>query len=185
MHPSRCLSALSDLSEKGKGSAMIQYRQIDPDSLYPYGLVIDGVQVAVPIEEVRVGMIVQIALKSEVRPAAVSSPLTRLMAPYVQKVIVSPDVCTSCAHDVDNDDQTICRNCVESWGWDWLVRFDPKFNSHGNARTYHVFGCRCPECRWAQKVRYGTGASGAPGVVRGRMSEPTTHARVVRIEDQF
>lgn len=156
---------------------MIQYQQIDPDSVHKYGLVIDGVQMAIMPEDVQIGMIVQIALKDEVRPSAHDGRHSRLMAPYVQKVIVSHDECTTCAHDVENVNQTICPECVESWGWDWLVRFEKKFNKHGDANIYSNYGCRCPECRWAKKVRYGTGELSEKGVVRGRTHSPTTTAQ--------
>jgi hypothetical protein len=152
---------------------MIQYRQIDPESMYPYGLVIDGVQVAVDWQNVRVGQVVQIALKEDVRPASVSSPRQRIMAPYVQMVIVSHDVCTSCKGDSEKS-QTICPECIESWGYDWFVRYDETFTSHGNPRSYLYFGCRCPECRWSQKIAHRPGSASTNGMVRGSKFSPTT-----------
>jgi hypothetical protein len=162
---------------------MKQYRQIDPNSVHQYGLVIDGVQMAVDWKNVRVGQIVQIALKEDVRPASTSALRSRIMAPYVQKVIVSTDVCTTCAGDVDNDVQTICPECIESWGWDWFVRFDRKFNTHGETRIYQYYGCRCPECRWIQKITYSYTKTSTNGAVRGCKHSPSTIARSV-LNDQ-
>jgi hypothetical protein len=163
---------------------MKQYRQIDPKSVHEYGLVIDGVQMAVDWKNVRVGQVVQIAQKEDVRPAATSAPRSRIMAPYIQKVIVSHDVCVTCAGDIENPVQTICSECIESWGWDWFVRFDRKFNTHGETRIYQYYGCRCPECRWSQKIAYGCTKTSAPGMVRGMRHSPSTIARSVSCDQQ-
>lgn len=138
----------------GTGSPRIQYQVIAPKSDVPgeYDqFVIGGVNRQIDWRNVTVGQIVHIALNEDVRPPTVQAPKRRIIAPYVKKVIVAHEVCTSCAHDTDADDQTICPECIESWCWDWFVRFERNWTSHGTYASYSAYGCRCPECRIANK----------------------------------
>jgi hypothetical protein len=133
---------------------MPQYQVIDrnPDEMSQF--VVDGKNVQFDYKSVQIGQIVHIALKEDIRPAARTKPgqkQLRYFAPYTRNVIVAPEMCTTCAHDHDADLQTICPDCIESWCWDWFVRSEKLWTSHGNYTSYSTYGCRCPECRLANK----------------------------------
>jgi hypothetical protein len=168
------------MSEIGRGSPMgrnTQYRVIDQRFGFSSEFVVDRRNVQFKWKTAFIGQIVHIGLKEDIRPSSVKGPSSRLIAPYAQKVIVAPKECTSCAGDVDNPNQTICPNCIESWCWDWFVRFDAKWTSHGNYRAYNLFGCRCPECRIAGK-KYVMNLMGQDTsnvqVIQGRGMSPTS-----------
>lgn len=138
---------------------MTQYQVIDRDwhkAPSPRFLV-DGVNVQFNPARALVGQIIHIALKEDIRPAARRKDgqrQLRLYAPYVQCVLVDPDECTSCHIDQCGPDDlpnTICPNCLIEWEYDWVVRFETKWTSHGNYTSYNTYGCRCPECRLAGK----------------------------------
>lgn len=167
----------------GKGSSFgqsVQYQTIAPKSDTPgeYDqFVIDGVNRQIDWRNVEVGQVVHIALNEDVRPPAVNSRKTRIIAPYVRNVIVSTEVCTTCAHDVDADIQTICPACIETWCWDWFVRFEKRWTNHGNDTSYNYYGCRCPECRIAHKrvALAGRGKNTDSVAVRGMNLYPSAH----------
>lgn len=132
---------------------MIQYQVIDRDWNEGPRFTVDGKNVQFDHKTVCVGLVVHIALKEDIRPAArpkSGQRQTRYYAPYALNVIVDPSMCSTCLHD-NEAIQTICPNCIESWCWDWFVRFEPRWTSHGNYTSYSHYGCRCPECRLANK----------------------------------
>lgn len=131
---------------------------------------VDGRNVQIDYKSVTVGTIVQIAMKSDVRPPSRKTfehNPERLIAPYVQKVVVRHDVCSSCEHDTDNPNQTICPECIDSWCLDWLVRHNRNWMEHGHYRIYSGYGCRCAECRYANALYLSGGKRG--NVRRGRL----------------
>jgi len=179
----------------GKGSSSVQYQTIAPksDVKGEYDqFVIGGVNRQIDWRNVQVGQIVHIALNEDVRPPSVNAPRRRIIAPYGRNVIVSTDVCTTCAHDADADYQSICPKCIETWCWDWFIRFEPSWTSHGNYLSYSMYGCRCPSCRVANKKWQlrNKGKDDQSITVRGHLLLPTVMetddggAKVVRFEEE-
>jgi hypothetical protein len=120
---------------------------------------LDEVNVQIDWKKVKAGDVIQITMKCELRPPGSRSSRKRLIAPYVQTVVVEPSKCC-CSHDwdtcpIDNEKGdyhgiTICPKCIETWCWDWFMRNESDFQ-HGTNRAYDAYGCRCPLCRGRNK----------------------------------
>lgn len=147
----------------GKGS-VVRYRQIDPD-VYDARFLVDGTNMNLDVSNVWIGQIVHIAPKEDVRPGSVNSPISRLMAPYAKKVIVDPSECCDLI-DPDEPGYNVCPKCVESWCWDYCVRYVAAWVDHGTYVSYSTFGCRCPDCRIAAKKYLKARSGGNPDNVR-------------------
>lgn len=111
----------------------------------------DGINMSIDWQNVRIGQIVQIAEKGSVRPSSVKSPITRLYGVYSQLVVLASSECCD-VEDPIEPGSTICPKCAQSWCWDYVVRSHPSWVEHGTYESYSRFGCRCRECRRANAL---------------------------------
>lgn len=102
--------------------------------------------------QVRVGDVLLIALKSDVK---VGSKPSRLIAPYQDITVLASDLCVI---DGECHSMSVCVRCIrESWTWDYFFRNVRTLRNfaHGTARAYDYFGCRCARCTKAHNAYLG------------------------------